>query len=60
MISGETDYVVTKDCVVTLNNGHQMMPYVTGMGCANCIDGCILLQLVMKRFGCCGGIRRGW
>ncbi|MEZ9955230.1 hydroxyethylthiazole kinase [Vibrio splendidus] len=33
VISGETDYVVTKDSVVTLNNGHPMMPYVTGMGC---------------------------
>ncbi|KZX57432.1 hydroxyethylthiazole kinase [Vibrio sp. HI00D65] len=33
VISGETDYVVTKDSMVTLNNGHQMMPYVTGMGC---------------------------
>ncbi|MEZ8586581.1 hydroxyethylthiazole kinase [Vibrio cyclitrophicus] len=33
VISGETDYVVTKDSVVMLNNGHPMMPFVTGMGC---------------------------
>ena len=33
VISGETDYVVTQDQIVKLNNGHQMMPYVTGMGC---------------------------
>ncbi|MEE3877707.1 hydroxyethylthiazole kinase [Vibrio sp. YYF0003] len=33
VISGETDYVVTKSQTVTLGNGHEMMPYVTGMGC---------------------------
>ena len=33
VISGETDYVVTADAVTQLNNGHAMMPYVTGMGC---------------------------
>lgn len=33
IISGETDYIVTKSQTVTLNNGHEMMPYVTGMGC---------------------------
>jgi hydroxyethylthiazole kinase len=33
VISGETDYIVTKSQTVTLNNGHEMMPYVTGMGC---------------------------
>ncbi|AXT73355.1 hydroxyethylthiazole kinase [Vibrio sp. dhg] len=33
VISGETDYIVTKSQTVTLGNGHEMMPYVTGMGC---------------------------
>ncbi|MFH0225991.1 hydroxyethylthiazole kinase [Vibrio furnissii] len=33
VISGETDYIVTKSQTITLNNGHAMMPYVTGMGC---------------------------
>lgn len=33
VISGATDYVVTKEQVVKLNNGHEMMPFVTGMGC---------------------------
>lgn len=33
VISGETDYIVTKSQTVTLSNGHEMMPYVTGMGC---------------------------
>lgn len=33
VISGETDYIVTKEQTVRLNNGHEMMPYVTGMGC---------------------------
>ena len=27
------DYIVTKEQTVQLNNGHEMMPYVTGMGC---------------------------
>ncbi|WP_440887358.1 hydroxyethylthiazole kinase [Vibrio sp. WZ-1] len=33
VISGETDYIVTKGQTVQLNNGHEMMLYVTGMGC---------------------------
>lgn len=33
VISGETDYIVTEKRIVTLSNGHAMMPYVTGMGC---------------------------
>ncbi|MGR5119049.1 hydroxyethylthiazole kinase [Vibrio astriarenae] len=33
VISGATDYVVTQDSVVKLDNGDAMMPYVTGMGC---------------------------
>ncbi|MHC0045584.1 hydroxyethylthiazole kinase [Vibrio campbellii] len=33
VISGETDYIVTKEQTVQLNNSHEMMPYVTGMGC---------------------------
>ncbi|PML75597.1 hydroxyethylthiazole kinase [Enterovibrio norvegicus] len=34
VVSGETDYVVTRDGHITLTNGHQMMPFVTGMGCS--------------------------
>ncbi|WP_070963810.1 hydroxyethylthiazole kinase [Vibrio sonorensis] len=33
VISGKTDFIVTKDDVVKLGNGHPMMTYVTGMGC---------------------------
>lgn len=33
VISGEADYVVTAESVTQLNNGHAMMPFVTGMGC---------------------------
>lgn len=33
VISGETDFIVTKSQTTTLTNGHKMMPYVTGMGC---------------------------
>lgn len=33
VISGEIDYVVTAESVTQLNNGHAMMPFVTGMGC---------------------------
>ncbi|EGU29262.1 hydroxyethylthiazole kinase [Vibrio scophthalmi] len=33
VVSGETDYIVSQNHTVTLNNGHAMMPYVTGMGC---------------------------
>jgi hydroxyethylthiazole kinase len=35
VISGETDYVVTLDTQYQLNNGHAMMPFVTGMGCTH-------------------------
>lgn len=33
VISGTTDFIVTSDAQIQLNNGHLMMPYVTGMGC---------------------------
>ncbi|CAH0529709.1 hydroxyethylthiazole kinase [Vibrio hippocampi] len=33
VISGATDYVVTNEHTVALKNGHEMMPFVTGMGC---------------------------
>jgi len=32
-ISGETDYVVRNTSVAKINNGHPMMPRVTGLGC---------------------------
>ncbi|MBC7004611.1 hydroxyethylthiazole kinase [Photobacterium sp. BZF1] len=35
VISGATDYVVSPDSVVALDNGHEMMPFVTGMGCSH-------------------------
>ncbi|MGF1774049.1 hydroxyethylthiazole kinase [Vibrio maritimus] len=34
VVSGETDYIVTKERTIALSNGHEMMPYVTGMGCS--------------------------
>ncbi len=33
-ISGETDYIVGRDRIVKIGNGHPMMTKVTGMGCA--------------------------
>ncbi|GAM78040.1 hydroxyethylthiazole kinase [Vibrio ishigakensis] len=35
VISGAADYVVSKEGVVKLENGSEMMPYVTGMGCSH-------------------------
>jgi hydroxyethylthiazole kinase len=32
-ISGETDYVIGGEEVLTVSNGHAMMPRVTGLGC---------------------------
>lgn len=34
VISGEIDFVITEHSEIKLNNGHAMMPYVTGMGCS--------------------------
>ncbi|WP_419675007.1 hydroxyethylthiazole kinase [Photobacterium kishitanii] len=34
VISGEVDYVVSATRVISLKNGHHMMPYITGMGCS--------------------------
>jgi hydroxyethylthiazole kinase len=34
VVSGATDFVITPDRDIQLNNGHAMMPYVTGMGCS--------------------------
>ncbi|MCL9776920.1 hydroxyethylthiazole kinase [Vibrio methylphosphonaticus] len=34
VISGKTDYIVTATSTIALNNGHDMMPYVTAMGCS--------------------------
>ncbi|USH01375.1 hydroxyethylthiazole kinase [Grimontia kaedaensis] len=34
VVSGATDYIVTSQGETRLNNGHEMMPYVTGMGCS--------------------------
>ena len=33
VISGATDFIVTEEGQAQLDNGHAMMPYVTGMGC---------------------------
>ena len=32
-ITGETDYILAKDAVLEVKNGHEMMPRVTGLGC---------------------------
>ena len=32
-VSGETDYIVDHDAIVTVRNGHALMPRVTGLGC---------------------------
>ena len=32
-VSGEDDYIVKGDKLVTIHNGHKMMPRVTGLGC---------------------------
>ena len=40
VVSGETDYIVGKDAdtqairIIALDNGHSMMPLITGMGCS--------------------------
>ena len=34
VISGSTDVVITPEDQIQLNNGHAMMPHVTGMGCS--------------------------
>ncbi|PKG41011.1 hydroxyethylthiazole kinase [Psychromonas sp. Urea-02u-13] len=34
VVSGATDFIITADNQVKLNNGHAMMPHVTGMGCS--------------------------
>ncbi|MEN6422132.1 MAG: hydroxyethylthiazole kinase [Smithella sp.] len=32
-VSGETDYIVDKEKIVKIKNGHALMPRVTGLGC---------------------------
>ena len=32
-ITGEIDYIISKDSLITIKNGHSMMPSVTGLGC---------------------------
>ena len=32
-ISGETDYIISAQDMITIKNGHAMMPRVTGLGC---------------------------
>jgi len=32
-VTGETDYIVSKDSICKVKNGHAMMPRVTGLGC---------------------------
>jgi hydroxyethylthiazole kinase len=34
VVSGATDFVITPEREFQLNNGHTMMPYITGMGCS--------------------------
>jgi hydroxyethylthiazole kinase len=33
-VSGEIDYIVARDEIAEIHNGHEMMPRITGMGCA--------------------------
>lgn len=33
-VSGRIDYVVSQDEIAEIHNGHEMMPRITGMGCA--------------------------
>jgi hydroxyethylthiazole kinase len=32
-ITGEIDYIISNDSLITVKNGHSMMPRVTGLGC---------------------------
>jgi len=32
-ITGEIDYIISEDSLITVKNGHSMMPRVTGLGC---------------------------
>lgn len=32
-VTGETDYILDRDTVIEVKNGHAMMPQVTGLGC---------------------------
>ncbi len=32
-ITGEIDYIISKDSIIKIKNGHDMMPKVTGLGC---------------------------
>jgi hydroxyethylthiazole kinase len=32
-ITGEIDYIISRDNLITVKNGHSMMPRVTGLGC---------------------------
>lgn len=34
VVSGKTDYIIDKETVVCVRNGHFLMPRITGMGCA--------------------------
>jgi hydroxyethylthiazole kinase len=34
VISGATDFVITPEGQIQLDNGHAMMPHITGMGCS--------------------------
>ncbi|MDD9303013.1 MAG: hydroxyethylthiazole kinase [Desulfobacter sp.] len=32
-VTGKTDYILAKDFLATIDNGHEIMPRVTGLGC---------------------------
>jgi len=32
-VTGEIDYIVSRDSLISVKNGHPMMPRVTGLGC---------------------------
>lgn len=45
-VSGETDYIVQEDRIISLNNGHSMMKFVTGLGCSSTalIGACLAVE----------------
>lgn len=45
-ISGKNDFVIKNDKLVSLSNGHEMMKYVTGLGCSSTaiIGACLAVE----------------
>lgn len=45
-ISGKNDFVIKNDKLISLSNGHEMMKYVTGLGCSSTaiIGACLAVE----------------